>query len=239
MNIDIYVFILFNTYPALYHYPRSLSLRIIRGVTHPSPQTSAMEPRNKLIVTVALLLLLGGLGAADYLYQGGEYVGSVADDGTTTSDDNTELPPGAVVKNTGPSIEETVAEQRLTAEPSGDLSLLAQIITDDTEIKSMAILSDGDRAGSVTWVETGDVKTHFIALKDALLGSFSSDMRDLRDETMQQPGEPVRNVLTFIDPGLSEERIVFVRVRERLFEFHLAEGKEEVMNGFIEALTTN
>lgn len=202
-----------------------------------------MNPRNKLIITLALLVLLGGLGAADYWYQGGEFTGSVADDGTTTPpDDNIipdpDVPPGAVTKNTGPSVEEVIAEQGLTSESTSDLSLLAQVVTDGTPLNSMAILSNGDRAGSVTWVETGDVKTHFIALKDALIGSFSPDMSDLRDETIQQPGEPVRNVLTFIDPSLSEERIVFVRVRERLFEFHLAEGKEETMHTFIQALTT-
>lgn len=197
-----------------------------------------MTPRNKLIVTVTLLVLLGGLGAADYLYQGGEYAGSVTDgepvDGGTPAD----LPPGAVAKNSGPDVEEVIVEQRLEADETDDLSLLAQVVTDGTEVMNMAILQDGDRAGSVTWVETGDVKTHFIALKDALLTSFSPDMRDLRDETVTEAGKPVRNILTFLDPSLSEERIVFVRVRERLFEFHLADGKEETMNAFIEALTS-
>lgn len=194
-----------------------------------------MTPRNKFLITLALLLVLGGLGVADYLYQGNSYLGSLT--GDQPNGDALNPPEGAVAKNSGPTVEQIAEEQNLTTGESGDLSLLAQIITDGTAVRSLAILSEGDRAGSVTWVESGNVKEYFITLKDALLGSFSPDMRDLKDETLVEAGKPVRNVLTFLDPALSEERIVFVRVRERLFEFHLAAGKEETMNTFIEALT--
>lgn len=198
-----------------------------------------MAPRNKLIVTLALLLFLGGLGAADYLYRGNEYVASVGGDGGQPTDRHpADLPPGAVAKNTGPSVEQVIAQEGLSAGESADLSLLGQVVTDGTPVRTITLLHDGDRAGSVIWVETGRVKDHFIALKDALINSFSPEMRDLRDETVTEPGKPVRNVLTFTDPALSEERIVFVRVRERLFEFHVAKEKEATMNAFIEALTT-
>ena len=51
------------------------------------------------------------------------------------------------------------------------------------------------------------------------------------------PGRPTRNLLTFLDPGLSSERIVFVRVRERLYELHVAPGKDDVLFELVEALT--
>lgn len=194
-----------------------------------------MTPRNKLIVTVTLLVLLSGLGAADYFYSDNSYNAQVT--GNEQPDDT--LPPGAVRKNPGPDIEAVITQNGLTSSKSSDLSLLSQVVTGDEKVESRAILSNGDRAGSVTWVQSGDVKTIFISLKEALLGSFSSGVQDLRDETLQEPEKPVRNILTFFDPSLSEERIVFVRVRERLYEFHIGTGKDETMNGLIEGLTGN
>jgi len=201
-----------------------------------------MTPRNKLIVTMTLLLLLSGLGAADYYYSGNEYSAQLnGDEGDTngTPQVDATLPPGAVAKNNGPEVATVIGAEGLTTSESSDLSLLSQVVTGEASVESLAVLSEGDRAGSVTWVQTGDVKTIFISLKEALLSSFSSEVRDLRDETVQEAGKPVRNILTFFDPSLSEERIVFVRVRERLYEFHIATGKEETMNGVIEGLTGN
>lgn len=202
-----------------------------------------MTPRNKLIVTTVLLLVLSGLGAADYYYSGNEYSAQLNGDGgdtpSSTPPAETTLPPGAVAKNSGPEVATVISAEGLTTSESSDLSLLSQVVTGEASVESLAVLSEGDRAGSVTWVQTGDVKTIFISLKEALLSSFSSEVRDLRDETVQEAGKPVRNILTFFDPSLSEERIVFVRVRERLYEFHIATGKEETMNGVIEGLTGN
>ncbi len=63
-------------------------------------------------------------------------------------------------------------------------------------------------------------------------------MTDLKDETLRSDTGLVRNYLTFLDPSLSTERLIFVRVRERLYEFHVVTGKEEVMNILIQSLTT-
>lgn len=198
-----------------------------------------MTPRMKLIVTLVLVVLLGGMGAADYYLSGNQYAGDVANDGNNNSNTDTMQPPaGAVAKATAPAVSDVASHMNLTVQPNDDLSLLAQIVKDGTKVEGLAILKDGDRAGSVTWVQSGEVKNYFIALKEALLSAFSPQVRDLRDETVQDPGEPVRNILTFLDPSLSEERIVFVRVRERLYEFHLTAGKEEVMHDLIDALTS-
>lgn len=191
----------------------------------PSPSLST---GTKLTVTVILLLFLVGLGAADYLFNGNQ-TAQLTGNGT---------PEGAVAKASGPDVEHAIEEEGFEAEESDDLTLLAQVVTDGTPVESLSILQDGDRAGSVTWVSSGHVKDYFLALKDALLEAFSPQMRDLKDETVQKEGEPTRNILTFLDPTLSEERIVFVRVRERLYEFHIADGKDDVMGGFIEELST-
>jgi hypothetical protein len=189
-----------------------------------------MSSRNKIIVTAALLLVITGLGAADYYVSGDGF-------GAQVANPNTPAPTGAVAKASGPSIENVAQTLNLETSKSDDLSLLAQAVTDGTQVESTAILHDGDRAGSVTWVESANVKNYFIAIKEALLSAFSNQVSELRDETLQEADKPVRNILTFKDPQLSDERILFVRVRERLYEFHIADGQEETMNKLVEALT--
>lgn len=198
-----------------------------------------MTTRSKIIVTSALLLILGGLGAADY-YSDNALTGDIAGEPTETETGTNEpLPEGAVRKNTGPEVSDAIAAvEDFSTEESEDLSLITQIVKDGTPVRGLAILHDGDRAGSVTWVESGNVKNYFMALKEALLGTFSPDVSGLKDETLQEEGAPVRNLLTFTDPALSEEKLVFIRVRERLYEFHVADGKDAVMSTLIEELTT-
>ncbi|UPA22237.1 hypothetical protein K8942_04265 [Candidatus Peribacteria bacterium] len=193
-----------------------------------------MTSRSKIIITSLLLVFLGGLSAADYYLSAGHGTVTRSGSGSTISS----VPVGGVRKQSGPDVETIIAAEGFTTSSTSDLSFLAQIGGSDTEIEAQAILKDGDRAGSVTWIESPKVKTYFISLKEALLTAFSADMRDLKDETLQSPTGPVRNYLTFVDPSLSTERLVFVRVRERLYEFHIVLGKEEMMNTLIQAITT-
>ena len=44
------------------------------------------------------------------------------------------------------------------------------------------------------------------------------------------------HILTFVDPSLSEERFVFVRINELLIEFHIREGYEETIWNFIDSI---
>lgn len=193
-----------------------------------------LSNRSKLIVTAVLLLVLGGMAGADYLMTGSslparlaltgdEPVGDTGNNGT------------AVAKSSGPAVQTVLADAGLEVTASDEPTFLGQIIEDG--LTSVTILKDGDRAGSVTWVESPDVKDSFIALKDGLLESFSAGLRDLKDTTEQEPNRPVRNILRFSDPALSDEELAFVRVRERLFEFHIAPGSKETMDQLIEALT--
>lgn len=186
----------------------------------------------KLTVTVLLLTLLTGLGAADYLFSGDEYA-SITPPPPPASEPGLN---GGVAKAQARSVEELLAEAGLEAKRPGEETLLEQV--SDRDVESVVVLSNGDRAGAVAWIESPRVKSLFIALKDALLPSFSDQMRDLHDETVQPNAGPVVNTLSFTDPGLSEERIVFVRVRERLYEFHIAEGKEEPMEELIRMVSS-
>lgn len=188
-----------------------------------------MTTRAKIITTVLLLVGLTGVGAADYYLAGREY----AADLIAQHPDETETGTG-VPKDTGLNVEETLRAANVTMQPSEDLTFLAQV-AQETEVKTLVLLENGDRIGSVSWID-GDAKQSFIALKEALLAAFSAKVEGLSDTTLQEPGLPIRNVLTFRDPSLSEETLTFVRVRERLYEFHAAPGKEAMMAQVLDAL---
>lgn len=193
-----------------------------------------MSNRLKLIITGVLLLVLAGMASADYLMTGTSLPARLAMNGEETTDapKNDTTP---VAKSSGPAVQTVLTEAGLEVTASEEPTFLSQIIKKG--LTSVTVLKDGDRAGSITWSESPDVKDSFIALKDGLLESFSAGLRDLKDTTEQEPGHPVRNILRFTDPALSDEELVFVRVRERLFEFHIAPGSEDTMNALIDALT--
>ncbi len=196
-----------------------------------------MSSTAKIVTTVILLVFLAGLGVTDYYLSAGHMVANQAGSGSTVTPDNGTAPVGGVRKQTGPNVKTALEADGFTTTSTNDLSFLAQIGS-GAQIDALAVLKDGDRAGSVTWIDSPKVKNYFIALKEALLTAFSPEMTDLKDETLRSDNGPVRNYLTFLDPSLSTERLVFVRVRERLYEFHVVIGKEEVMNTLIQSLTT-
>jgi hypothetical protein len=195
-----------------------------------------MSNRTKLMITGVLLLVLAGIAGADYWMTGSSLPARLALTGEEMpTGEDTEPSVTPVAKSSGPAVQTVMADAGLEVTASDEPTFLSQIMTDG--LTSVTVLKDGDRAGSVTWIESPEVKDSFIALKDGLLESFSAGLRDLKDTTEQEPNRPVRNILRFTDPALSDEELVFVRVRERLFEFHLAPGSEETMNALIEALT--
>lgn len=191
-----------------------------------------MTTRTKVITTGVVLALLIGLTAADALVNKSHLSAYLPDLGIS------ETAPAGVAKMSGPNVAQAVIDLGFTAQQSAELSLVEQVVGTKAKVEGLKILKDADRAGSVTWIDSPDVKTYFASLKESLLSSFSSGVRDLKDTTDARAGMPVRNILTFTDPALSEEQLMFVRVRERLYEFHIAKGKEETMNAVIEGVTT-
>jgi len=146
-------------------------------------------------------------------------------------------PAGAVVKKSGVDPQTIATQLNFTMEETSQKSLLSAVVRDPSLVTTRILLLDGDRAGLLAWIETPDVKQVFLVLKDSLATLFSPEVRDLLDEVQSPPGKAPRNFLTFLDPQLSEERFVFVRIRERLYEFHIAPGKDEAMYRLMEELT--
>lgn len=116
-------------------------------------------------------------------------------------------------------------------------SILEKVVPGGTAINGSTLLKNNDRVVHISWVDHPEVKLYYSALKEALHGSFTDRMIDLVDETQERPGKPVRNVLSFLDPNIHEERLLFVRVRQRLFEFHIAKDQEEAAQELLDALT--
>ena len=145
-------------------------------------------------------------------------------------------PPVGIRPAQGPDVVQTIAAAQLTVGDTRETSIMS-LLFPDTQISTLVLLKDNDRIGLLSWTESPRVKVQFLGLKEALHGSFSPAIADLIDETQQREGHPTVNLLTFRDTGISEERLAFVRVRERLYEFHIAQGQEDTVFALIDALT--
>ena len=143
-----------------------------------------------------------------------------------------------IKKATGPDVLLTLTRLGFEIERSSELTILRTVIPEGAaEVNTYALLLNGDRAGLIAWTESAEVKNYFLALKEALHASFSPRVKDLLDETQRIPGKPPRNFLSFLDEGLSPERLVFLRVRERLYEIRITEGNDETIFRAVDALT--
>ncbi|MDP7477545.1 MAG: hypothetical protein QF442_03795 [Candidatus Peribacteraceae bacterium] len=197
----------------------------------------------KIKITAGLLLLMLILGTADIALVEG-FPSEQPSEPTTTGrvDTNTPkpskpLPPGGVAKFSGPNIEKLLSDQGFRMAEAREDSILQRVVPEGVSIETHVMLRKGDRAGLIAWVNSPDVKRYYIVLKEALHSAFTPDVRDLLDETQRREGRPTRNLLTFFDPGIAPERVVFVRVRERLYEIRVSEGSSTEVFNLIEELT--
>lgn len=147
-------------------------------------------------------------------------------------------PTDGIRRNLGPNIKEVLQRRLFETAPTNEKIILQKIIpVEEATLQSYVLLKGGDRAGMIAWTNTPKVKQFYLILKEALHSAFTSQVQDLLDETQRREGRPTRNLLTFFDPGLLSERVVFVRVREQLYEFHITEGSSGVIFDLIEELT--
>jgi hypothetical protein len=200
-----------------------------------------MTYRSKIIVTLLLLIFLGGLGIADMYFSREEMAANMPQPPEGTMQDpltnNPSQPGQGVAKRQTGTINDTLIELGYTVQPTDERSMLEQVVdTTTTPVNTLTILKDGDRVGAIVSLQSPDVKTYFASLKEALLAAFSPDVKDLEDVTRVDPGLPIRNELTFLDPKLSEERLYFMRSREMLVEGHAVVGKEEEMRKILDGL---
>jgi len=155
-----------------------------------------------------------------------------------TEEPTVRTPDGGVPKTTGPDVRAVLERFGFVQQQTNELLLLRELMAaEETGIEASALLVENDRAGAIAWVETPKVKVYFLALKEALHGAFTPELTDLVDETQHVEGRPPRNILTFLDPGISEERIAFFRVREQLYEVHMAKEYEAELFAILDELS--
>ena len=181
-----------------------------------------MSAGRKFLVGALFVAVLVGLGTTDALFTRGTL----------------KLPPPeGIAKQPGPDVVAVAQAQGFTALETTEKELLTTVLPTTVTLYARVLLKNDDRAATVAWIESPDVKDHFVALKKHLRPLFSSALADLVDRTETPRRRAPRDLLSFRDPEILEGKAVFVRVRERLYELHVKEGQEEQINRLLDALT--
>lgn len=189
-----------------------------------------MTKTSQSLLAVGYLAILAGLGISDAMLTAGMtiyphdvYKVQVVETGVSRQRD--------------PDVFGALQALQITTSPTEQRSLLSRIVPEQVPLTSRVLFQNNEGIGFFAYVQSADVRAYFTALKDALHQSFSKDVRDLVD-TMEAPTDhPVRNILSFVDPALSDDKIILVRVRERLYEFHVPLEKEPIILSLIDKLT--
>ncbi len=182
----------------------------------------------RVFVGALFLAVLITLGATD---------GFLLEQGVLTAPPPSGPAPLPVTKRAGPAIPPLLEELGYEAKLQRESNLLEQVTPPDLPIDYRTILQV-DRLGTVAWIDTPQSKAVFRDLKQKLLRTFSNKLSSLIDETTQAPDGPVVNRLSFSDPAISPDRFVFLRVRERLYEIHIAPGQEAALDPLLAALAS-
>jgi hypothetical protein len=187
----------------------------------------------KLGTTVGFLVILLGLGSADAYFMKDHLVLPALTEGIATAE--------GISPIADPDVFATLEKHQITSQEVSEQSFLDRIMGDKTPVTTRVLLKDNDRLALFSFADSPQIKTYFNVLKETLHASFSPQVTDLLDTTEEPEGKPIRNVirnvLTFRDPAISEERILFLRVRERLYEFHVVEGQGDTIQEIIDELT--
>ncbi len=138
-------------------------------------------------------------------------------------------------KKSGVDVHATLALLGLAPIKTSEASLL-ELATQGASVETTVLLLNNDRAALFAWIENDNVKTIFSALKQALQEQFSPNLTDLLDETRTQDAGPPYDILSFTDLAISSEKVIFIRVRNRLYEFHVAENGEDAIVKLMTAL---
>lgn len=142
-----------------------------------------------------------------------------------------------VPKQTGPDVAALARARGIMVLDSNEEQLLSTVLPPGTPMESHVLLLNNDRIATVAWVDDPDVRRWLLRLKVSLQASFSPGLRDLIDERQTEPERPPRDILSFIDPAIRSDRVVVLRVRQRLYEFHVVEGKEREVNTLVDVLS--
>lgn len=194
-----------------------------------------MSPSAKISVAAAFLFTLLSLAALDALLVERDLTASLTE--TPPPPEGASVEPPTPTAKSPRDLPRTIEEQGFFTQPTGEITLLRSVLPLSTPVFSRVLLKEEDRAGFIVWAETSDAQRYFTALKRALFLSFSKDVHGLKDETRTNLNGTEMALLTFVDPAILDERFLFIHIDNHLYEFHIPEGKEKVLDSLFEALT--
>lgn len=184
----------------------------------------------RLLLGSGGILLLVGLGAADSVF-----FHPLPSSSVSVSPSSQEVRSG----ETTDRVLSLLSQLGFTGQVSAADTLLQQVAAGETQTMTLVLLAEDDRSGLLSWMRSPDAHLYFSALKEALSGAFSADLQDLRDDREELPSGRTRDVLSFLDPVLSAERITIILFGDTLYEFHISPGHDERLAPLIEALTAH
>lgn len=194
------------------------------------------------VIATVLTVVLLAVGGADYWFverphQSEDQMnqGSSSEDTMSSTSSATAVPKG--VSKHQVNIDDILTGLALTPVDTQEPSLIGQVAGPSVPVQTKVLMQSNDRAALFAWVDTPDVKSLFLTLKQTLQPLFSSQVKDINDESFEPENGPPYDVLSFTDPAISPEKILFVRVRTRLYEFHIAAGQENTIQQMVSELT--
>jgi len=141
-------------------------------------------------------------------------------------------------KQAGIDVTTVLSNLQLIAEPTNESGFLGLMATGKAVVvETHVLIRNNDRAFLFSWIDSNDAKSMFSSLKQELSEQFSGKMTDLIDTTKTGESGPPVDILSFTDPTLSAERVMFLRVRTRLYEIHIAKNGEDMLASLVAALS--
>lgn len=190
----------------------------------------------RILTAMGFVTVLAGLGVADAMWTSDKFVLPSQMQANPLPTENASSA-GTVSKRSGASLEEIFQDLNITATDTDQDSLLSRIVGNTASVHTQVLLKDNDRILLFSWVENPNVKEEFQAIKDTLHDAFSPNVSNLKDVTETPSDGPPRNILSFKDPAINDERIIFLRIRQRLYELHVADGKDADAESLLSSLS--
>jgi hypothetical protein len=218
--------------------------------------------QNRAPVAIVLSALIVGMAGADFWFKEGprlrEELQTQAQDASSSAPGSTETPtpePGpdslpsgqsssrravkkgqSTKKREAASVTTAFAAVGLQEQVTREISLLQVTSPIGVQVNTTVLLENNDRALLFAWLDSPNAKTIFATLKESLQETFSSQVHDVVDQTLTPEDGAVTDVLSFVDPALGTEKIIFARTRTRLYEIHVVRGKEDLATKLIAEL---
>lgn len=194
-----------------------------------------MSRTGKILTAGIFLVVLTGLSAMDVAFTGDAWILPSYQEPDDLIADDTSLPP--LRRKPGPDVVATAERLNFAVVAADEDTLTKRVLPAGFPLSTRALLLRNDRAAAIAWMDSPQVREIFTNIKRQLRSSFSPDLRDLIDERQAERGKPPRDVLSFLDPAIHPDRILLVRVRQRLYEFHVVKDAEGAIDSLIDELT--